>query len=269
MTDRLAVVRDGYDAFNRGDIEAALEGLHPQVEWHTYIVPGPGGGVYRGHDGVRELWTDARRTFGEFRNVPEQILAAGEQVLAYVSVEGVGARSGAAVQARIAHVFTFRDEKILSVRSFGDRDEARRAAGLDEALTMGDSADIVRRAHAAYSAGFDSQDPADVLSLVDPRAVWHTGTGVMDGTYVAHEGVGRWIAEFWESWTELDLETEEAYEERPGVVVATVRLTGRGRSSGAPVDMRVHEVIEVRDGLIVQRREFRDREAALRAARAG
>ena len=48
-----------------------------------------------------------------------------------MSVEGVGVRSGVAVQARIAHVYTFRDGKIVSVRSFEDRDEARRAAGLD------------------------------------------------------------------------------------------------------------------------------------------
>ena len=125
------VVRRGYEALNRGDIEAALEFLDPEIEWHTYIVPGPGGGVYRGHDGVRELWADAKRIFGDFRNVPEEIFEAGEQVVAYVSVEGVGARSGAPVQARIAHLYTFRDGKVLSIRSFDDRDEARRQAGLD------------------------------------------------------------------------------------------------------------------------------------------
>jgi uncharacterized protein len=122
------VVRQGYDAFNRGDVEAALEVLHPEVEWHTYIVPGPGGGVYHGHDGVRELWAEARRIFGDFRNVPEEIFDVGDAVIAHVSVEGVGARSGAAVQARIAHLYTFRDGKILTVRSFSDHEEALRAA---------------------------------------------------------------------------------------------------------------------------------------------
>jgi ketosteroid isomerase-like protein len=131
VTDRIDIVRRGYEAFNRGDIEAALAFLHPEIEWNTYIVPGPGGGVYRGHDGVRELWADAKRIFGDFRNVPEEIYEAGEHVIAYVSVEGVGMRSGIAVQARIAHLYSFRDGKIVSVRSFEDRDEARRAAGLD------------------------------------------------------------------------------------------------------------------------------------------
>jgi uncharacterized protein len=130
VTDRLDLVRRGYEAFNRGDVEAALEFLHPEIEWHTYIVPGPGGGLYRGHDGVRELWADAKRIFGDFRNVPEEVIEVGEHVIAHVSVEGVGARSGAAVQARIAHLYSFRDDLVARVQSFDDHAEARRAAGL-------------------------------------------------------------------------------------------------------------------------------------------
>jgi uncharacterized protein len=130
VTSRIDLVRRGYDAFNRGDVESALEGLHPEIEWNTYIVPGPGGALYKGHDGVRELWADAQRIFGEFRNVPEEVFEAGDYVIAYVSVEGVGARSGAAVQARIAHLFAFRDDLIATVQSFDDRDACRAAAGL-------------------------------------------------------------------------------------------------------------------------------------------
>jgi ketosteroid isomerase-like protein len=130
VSDRVALVRRAYETFNRGDVDAALDFMHPELEWHTYIVPGPGGGMYRGHDGARELWADARRIFGDFRNVPEEVFEVGEHVIAYVSVEGVGARSGAAVQARIAHLYTFRDGKIASIRSFEDRDEACRAAGM-------------------------------------------------------------------------------------------------------------------------------------------
>ena len=126
----LDVVRRSYEAFNRGDVEGALEGLHPDIEWHTYIVPGPGGATYRGHAGVRELWSDARRIFGEFRNIPEELFDAGDRVLAFVRVEGVGAISGAPVEARIAHVHTLHDGKVVCVESFEDRDEARRAAGL-------------------------------------------------------------------------------------------------------------------------------------------
>jgi uncharacterized protein len=130
MSNVSAVLR-GYEAFNRGDIEASLDVLHPEIEWHTYIVPGPGGGTYHGHDGVRELWADARRIFGEFKNVPEQVFDAGDRVVAFVRVEGVGRESGVAVTARIAHVYSFRDGMVCCVESFEDRDEALRAAGIE------------------------------------------------------------------------------------------------------------------------------------------
>src|SRR3954451_11156060 len=124
------MTRRSYEAFNRGDLDAALEAFHPDVEWQTYIVPGPGGATYHGHDGVRELWSEAKRIFGDFRNVPEEMFAAGNRVLVYVRIEGVGVKSGAPVEARIAHLHTIRGDKVARVQSFGDRDEARAAAGL-------------------------------------------------------------------------------------------------------------------------------------------
>lgn len=128
--ENVELVRRGYDAFNRGDIEGALEILHPDVEWSTYLVPGPGGGTYRGHEGVRELWDDARNIFGDFRNDPERLMEAGDKVVAFITVRGRGKASGIDVKARIAHVMTLRDGKVASVQSFEDRDEALKAAGL-------------------------------------------------------------------------------------------------------------------------------------------
>ena len=126
----LEVVRRGYEALNEGDIERALTDIHPDVVWRTYLVPGPGGGTYRGHDGVRELWADVRNVFGDYRNEPEELIDAGDRVVAFICIRGRGTRSGAEVEARIAHVFTLRDGRIAHVDSFEDRDEALRAAGL-------------------------------------------------------------------------------------------------------------------------------------------
>ena len=130
MSGYADLVRAGYEAFNRGDVEGALAVLHPDIVWHTYIVPGPGGGTYHGHDGVRELWSDARRIFGDFRNVPEELFESGDRVVAFVTVEGVGHQSGAPVEARIAHLYDFREGKVSCVESFEDRDEALRRAGI-------------------------------------------------------------------------------------------------------------------------------------------
>jgi ketosteroid isomerase-like protein len=124
------VVLRGYDALNRGDVEAALGDIDPLIEWQTYLVPGPGGGLYRGHDGVRELWNDVRNIFSGYRNEPEELIDAGEKVVAFVCIRGRGSRSGIEVEARIAHVFSFREGRIARVQSFEDREEALRAAGV-------------------------------------------------------------------------------------------------------------------------------------------
>jgi ketosteroid isomerase-like protein len=128
---RPAIALRGYEAFNRGDLDEAVLMFDPEIVWHTYLVPGPGGGTYRGHDAIRELWDDARNVFGDFRNEPERLIAAkDERVVAMVRICGWGKESGVAVEARIAHVLTFRGHKVVQVDSYEDRDEALREAGV-------------------------------------------------------------------------------------------------------------------------------------------
>jgi uncharacterized protein len=125
-----ATVLRGYESFNDGDIESALADLDPGIVWHTYLVPGPGGGTYRGHDGVRELWADVRNVLVDFRNIPERVIAAGDLAVSFVRFCGRGRESGVEVEARIAHVFTFRGGKVARVESIEDREKALLAAGL-------------------------------------------------------------------------------------------------------------------------------------------
>ena len=128
---RPAIALRGYESFNRGDLDEAMSMFAPDIVWHTYLVPGPGGGTYHGHDGVRELWSDARNVFGDFRNEPERLIAAGDdRVVALVRVCGWGKESGVAVEAKIAHVLTFRGDMVVQVESYEDRDEALRVAGV-------------------------------------------------------------------------------------------------------------------------------------------
>jgi len=128
--EKLAATLRSYEAFNRGDLEDALALFDPEVVWHTYLVPGPGGGTYLGHDGVRELWADARNIFGDFRNEPERLVSVGDRLLVMVRICGWGKESGVEVEAKIAHVHTFRDGKVLSVESYEDRDQALELVGV-------------------------------------------------------------------------------------------------------------------------------------------
>ena len=52
LAPAIATLRAAYAAFNRGDIDAAVEGLDAQIEW-TEPVEFPGGGTYHGRDSVK------------------------------------------------------------------------------------------------------------------------------------------------------------------------------------------------------------------------
>jgi ketosteroid isomerase-like protein len=125
-------VSRSYEAFNDGRLDEAISYFHPDIEWSTYVVPGPGGATYRGHDGVRQLWSDVRNVFDEFRNDPERFFESGDQVVVFVRFTGCGRVSGAAVEASVAHLFTFRDGLVASVRTYEDRVDALRAAAMDD-----------------------------------------------------------------------------------------------------------------------------------------
>jgi ketosteroid isomerase-like protein len=128
--DRPALALRSYEAFNKGDLEGALEMFGPEIVWQTYLVPGPGGGTYHGHAGVRELWADARNIFGDFRNEPERLITAGDRLVVLVRICGWGKESGVEVEAKIAHIHTFRGDRVVRVESYEDRDEALRQAGV-------------------------------------------------------------------------------------------------------------------------------------------
>ena len=49
-------------------------------------------------------------------------------------------------------------------------------------------------------------------------------------------------------------------------VISSVRFTGRGKASGAPVEMTLISVSSLRDGLIYRVRNYPDMAAALEAA---
>lgn len=131
---------------------------------------------------------------------------------------------------------------------------------------MSNNAELVRRGHAAYSAAFKTGDPSRLLSLLDPKVEWLSGAGAMEGEFHGRDGVRRWLNDFWESWEELELETEEVVEGAHGRVFAAARIRGRGKSSRATVEMRMYEIVEIRDDLIARRADFATRESAMAAA---
>jgi ketosteroid isomerase-like protein len=122
-----------YEALNRLWAEGVFpfDLFDPAVEFdfsRRLIDPA----THRGLDEARRSIDEARAIYSGVEYVLEDLLAAREKVVAMVLIRGEGASSGAAVEARVATVLTFRDGKLLRLEYFGDRGEALRAVGLEE-----------------------------------------------------------------------------------------------------------------------------------------
>jgi ketosteroid isomerase-like protein len=87
--------------------------------------------------------------------------------------------------------------------------------------------------------------------------------------YKGHAGVRRYFDSFREIVDDLVFDAEDLEEVGEGAVVAHGIITGRGRASGIPTELRVYMAMRLRDGKLVRMDAFADRDDAVAAARAG
>jgi ketosteroid isomerase-like protein len=122
------------DAYNRCDVEAMLDELHPEIAWHPWLQVQLGGGatVYRGPEGVREGVRDGEEAFSEVRAELSEVRDLGERVVAIGQLRGRGKESGAMTESALAWIVEFKSGKVIRVREYLDLEEALEAAGLRE-----------------------------------------------------------------------------------------------------------------------------------------
>jgi ketosteroid isomerase-like protein len=124
--EKVEKLRAAYEAFNRGDFDAAVALAHPDAE---FARPGleP---TLRGAAAIRE-WMEPD-AFDEQRIEPLDFEVNGDRVLMRQRTRARGARSGIELDVETWTVFTFDGGLIArgEVYSLDQEAEARRAAGL-------------------------------------------------------------------------------------------------------------------------------------------
>ena len=85
--------------------------------------------------------------------------------------------------------------------------------------------------------------------------------------YDGHEGVRRYFDSFHEIVENLRFDAEELVDVGPNAVAGRGLITGSGRQSGIPIEMRLPLLIRLRDGKLVEMSPYSDWEAAVAAGR--
>ena len=102
-----------------------------------------------------------------------------------------------------------------------------------------------------------------VLSVLDPEIEWHTAADLPDsGVHRGHEGVAGLIQGWVNSFEDFRAEVREFIDRGQYVVVPLV-LRGRIRGSDEEVALPETHVWKVREGKVVEVREYRILEQAL------
>jgi ketosteroid isomerase-like protein len=127
--------------------------------------------------------------------------------------------------------------------------------------------EIVRRIWEAW----DRRDNDAALALYDTsieatsfaEVVGAKGGGT--GTYHGLEGLGRWMRDFSELFEDFIASPEE-FTDAGDWVLVRVRMSGRGKRSGAPSELVFWNAYKVRHGRVVRLESHREEADALRRA---
>jgi ketosteroid isomerase-like protein len=124
----------GTEAYNRGDVDALLEELDPEVEWHSALLIPFGGEatVSRGHDGVREVLGEVNEALAEIHLDYSDIRDLGERIVGIGRIRTRGKLSGAVTEMEFGTVTDMKNDKGIRIWTYLDPQDALEAAGLEE-----------------------------------------------------------------------------------------------------------------------------------------
>ena len=133
--ESVEVVRRIFEAFDRGDIEDAIElaGTSPEFEFvpSGALIPDLAS-VQRGPEAFRRVAETFWAEFDDPRIELHELIDAGDQVFTSFTLSGRGKRSGVETTWDPLSVWTVRDGRLVRWLGFTDRDAALKAAGLSE-----------------------------------------------------------------------------------------------------------------------------------------
>jgi ketosteroid isomerase-like protein len=129
--EKIDIIRSGYAAFSKGDVDALKPTVAENVDWGTSgAFPGleP---VYRGPDAL-ERWMDAVLSAWEWFDVTiDAVLSDQDDFLVIRErLRGRGRESGAEVDMHLVSVYWFEGGRLAKRRVFDSEREALAAVGL-------------------------------------------------------------------------------------------------------------------------------------------
>jgi ketosteroid isomerase-like protein len=223
--ENVELTRRAYAMFASGD----LSGVSALFAADAEIAIAGGDDRRRGPDGFRQAVEETREVFEDYRVEPERFIDAGDAVIVPVRISAQGKGSGVRLEARIVHAWRVAAGKVVQGGMYPSEGEALAALGLSEPLS--DITELVQR-------GLEALNRHDIESFValmadDVEAA--PRIAAVDGIYRGPDGVRRWGRGLLDVFPDFAFELHEI-RDLGDVALASLRMTGRGAGSDAPLD---------------------------------
>jgi ketosteroid isomerase-like protein len=125
-------IKAGFEAHNRGDLDALQELYDPDVVFETLLL-----GTHHGNEAIRLIYEENQKTMAGYDVVPAELIDAGDKVVAVAQTVGAGSTSRIALDDQFAFVFTFKGNRVVREQAFRNKEEALEAAGLNASPEVG------------------------------------------------------------------------------------------------------------------------------------
>ena len=123
------VVRQLFELFASGGMEAALEVMDEDIEIVIRPDVSAEPDTYRGHEGARRYFAGFEGMLEDVRYEAFELIPEGRHVLARARLAGRGVSSGLEVELQTGVVHTVEDGKITRIVPYPDLESAREALG--------------------------------------------------------------------------------------------------------------------------------------------
>jgi ketosteroid isomerase-like protein len=125
------IARVYFQAFDRGDLDAAAQFLAPQVDWDWDSEMLIDEQAIQGRDAVKEYWERVLAT-SPFAHEDHRFLDAGDSVCVLANIRLKGASSGVELVQPCGYALTLLDGMIVGSWFSGNQARAAKAAGLED-----------------------------------------------------------------------------------------------------------------------------------------
>jgi ketosteroid isomerase-like protein len=124
--ENVYALRNGYEAFSSGNIDAAFENFADDIVWKGTGELVPAGGTYNGIDEIKNKWLpEFAANYQDFRQSVDEILDCGDYVIGLGTSRATVA--GQEIKARFCHVWKYSGDKVVEATFFGDTAPAYKA----------------------------------------------------------------------------------------------------------------------------------------------